>query len=402
MVETRSSVYPKRVERSFRAKRLILKTIATARRFRFWLAAGVGLLVILQIVAFSPRKLEEEGAPEAIDAESLRPNYADSFVSPTIPQDRVPEYTVEGFQQVSTQAGTKQWLVQAERAFYYQADGIVHARQVHADLYDAQGKITVVTSKEAKYFMQSKDLELFGDVKTVYPSGLETLSPYMLYQGATKEVTVPVAYPVEGKSVPLATAPPNSERYDFRSKGLHYSAVEDRVELLSDVEVRVLKPDPKKGTEVTTIDSDRATIDKKKDVIRFTMLEARPADLRFVKIVQPGMTSRSRRAEFKINANPRKLRTVKALDDVKIEEKPKVADDASVAEKKRTRGMKSRYATAGIAEFDSEKNLIILRDYPQVYQDRDTITGETIVVHRDSDLVEVDQSNAFSEGELEE
>jgi hypothetical protein len=183
---------------------------------------------------------------------------------------------------------------------------------------------------------------------------------------------------------------------------MHYSGIEDRVELLSDVDVRVVKPDPKKATEVTTIDSDRATIDRKKDIIRFSMLEARPADLRFVKITQPGMTSRSRRAEFRINANPRKLRSVRALDDVKIEERPKIADDASVAERRRAKGMKPRYATAGIAEFDSQKNLIILRDYPQVYQDRDTLTGETIIVHRDSDLVEVDQSNAFSEGDPEE
>ncbi len=389
------------MERSFRAKRLILKAIATARRFRFWLAAGVGLVIILQIVAFSPQRLEEEGAPAAIDAESLRPKYTDSFVTPTIPADRVPEYSVEGFQQVSTQAGTKQWLLQAERAFFYQADGIIHARVVHADLYDAQGKITVVTSKEAKYFMESRNLELFGDVRTIYPNGLETISPYMLYQAVTKDLSVPIAYPMEGHSVP-SPKEPYAERYDFRSKGMHYSGLEDRLELLSDVDVRVVKPDPNKATEVTTIDSDRATIDRKKDIIRFTMLEARPADLRFVKITQPGMTSKSRRAEFRINANRRKLRSVRALDDVKIEEHPKVADDANVAERRRAKSMKPRYATAGIAEFDSQKNLIILRDYPQVYQDRDTLTGETIIVHRDSDLVEVDQSNAFSEGDPED
>lgn len=360
-------------------------------------------MIILQIVAFSPRRLEEEGAPSAIRAESLRPTYTDSFVSPTIPEDRVPEYSVEGFQQVSTESGTKQWLLQADRAFFYQADGIVHARDVRADLYDAQGRVTVITSKEAKYFMQSKNLELFGDVKTLFPTGLETVSPYMLYQAASREVTVPMAYPVEGRSVPVAGAKPAAERYEFQSKGLHYLGADDRVDLLSDVGVRVLRSDPNKGTEVTTIDSDRASIDRKKQVIRFTMLEARPSELRFVKIGQPGMTSRSRRAEFRMGSDPKKkLRTVKALDDVKIEERPKISDDASVAEKKRARGAKPRYATAGIAEFDSVRNLIVLRDYPQVYQDRDTITGETIVVHRDSDLVEVDQSNAFSEGEFEE
>jgi lipopolysaccharide export system protein LptC len=387
---------------SFRAKRLILKTIATARRLRFWLASVVGLLIALQIVAFSPKHLEEEGMPDAIDVKSLRPSYADSLVTPTIPADEVPEYTMEGFQQVSTQNGTKQWLIQADRAFYYQADGIVHARDVHADLYDSKGQITVVTSKEAKYFAESKDLELFGDVKTVYPTGLETLSPYVLYEAKTKEMMVPVAYPVEGHSVPTQETPPGAEKYEFHAKGMHYYGAESRVELLSNVTARIIKPDPKKGNEITTIDSDRATIDRKRDIIRFNMLEARPNELRFVKINQPGMSSKSRRAEFRINANSKKIRTIRALDDVKIDEKPKVAADASIAELKRAREAKPRYSTSGIAEFDSARNLIILRDYPQVYQDHDTITGETIILHRESDLVEVDQSNAFSEGEAEE
>jgi LPS export ABC transporter protein LptC len=400
-VERRAPSILGEVQRSFRAKRLILKSFAAAKRFRFWLSAAVGAVIFLQIIAFSPAPLEEEGAPEAINAESLRPVYTDSFVSPTIPEDRVPEYTIEGFQQASIKAGVKQWLMRADRAFFYQVDGIVHGREVHADLYDSQGQITVVTSKEAKYYTESKNLELFGDVKTVFPSGLETLSPYLFYEGEKKTVTIPKRYPVEGRNTPSKNIK-STENFDFHSQGLFYNGTDDQIELLSQVEVRILKTDPKSGTEITTILSDHALIDRKKDIIFFTMLEARPADLRFVDIRQPGMTCRSRRAEFKINANPRKIRTMRALDDVKIEEKPRILPDATLAERRRAVNAKPRYATAGIAEFDSVRNLIVLRDYPQVYQDRDTITGETIIVHRNSDLVEIDQSNAFSEGEVEE
>lgn len=386
------------VERSFRFKRLILKGFATARRFRFWLAMGAGALIFFQIVAFSPTRLEEETAPSAITADTLRPNYTDSFVSPTIPKDRVPEYTVEGFQSVSAQSGVKQWLIRAEHAFFYQADGIVHARETYSELYDAQGHITYVTSKEAKYFMTSKNLELFVDVKTTFPTGLETLSPYLRYESATKDIIIPVIYPVEGHNVENDPKKKKQmEHFDFRSKGLHYNGKEDRVNLLSSVVVRVKKQTPK-GQEITTIESDFAVIDRKKDKIFFTMLEERPADQRFVKISQPGMTSKSRRAEFLMNANPKRLRTVRALDDVKIVEHPQVPSDYASNPSRRKMSNEPRSATAGVAEFDSERNLILLSDYPQVYQDRDTITGETIIVHRDSDLVEVDQSNAFSEG----
>ena len=180
---------------------------------------------------------------------------------------------------------------------------------------------------------------------------------------------------------------------------MHYDGKSDRIDLLSEVEVRILKPDPKKGTQVTRIDSDRASIDRKKNLVRFSMLESRPEELRFVRITEPGLTSRSRRAEFRINARKRKLRSIRAIDDVRIDEKPSIAEGGTPAERRRAREEKPRYATAGLAEFDSRRNLIVLREYPQVYQDRDTITGETIIVHRDSDLVEVDQSNAFTEGE---
>ncbi len=361
----------------------------------------MGGVIFFQIVAFSPKRLEEEGAPEAISADTLRPVYEDSFVSPTIPADRVPEYTVEGFLHVSTQQGVKQWRLQAERAFFYQADGIVHARDVDADIYDAQGRVTRVTSKEAKYFMESRDLELFGDVHTTFPTGFETISPYMLYHTNRREVIVPLAYPVEGRSTvdPKTGRGMGAEKFDFRAKGMRYLGLDDRIQLLSEVIVHVIKEVPGKEPEITTIESDYGNIDRKQNIILFAMQESRPEDLRFVKISQPGMTSRSRRAEFRIDANPRKLRTVRALDDVKIEEKPQASADYASNPRRKTRLAKSRYATAGVAEFDSARNLILLRDYPQVYQDRDTITGETIIVHRDSDLVEVDQSNAFSEGE---
>jgi lipopolysaccharide export system protein LptA len=58
-----------------------------------------------------------------------------------------------------------------------------------------------------------------------------------------------------------------------------------------------------------------------------------------------------------------------------------------------------RYGTGGRADFESQRNVIVLREFPQVYQDRDTVTGDVIIVHRDTDIVEVEHSNAFSEGD---
>ena len=57
-----------------------------------------------------------------------------------------------------------------------------------------------------------------------------------------------------------------------------------------------------------------------------------------------------------------------------------------------------RYGTGGRADFDTRRNVIVLSQYPQVYQDNDTITGDIILVHRDTDVVEVEHSNAYSQG----
>lgn len=62
----------------------------------------------------------------------------------------------------------------------------------------------------------------------------------------------------------------------------------------------------------------------------------------------------------------------------------------------REREDESKYATCGQADFDRERDVIYLMDFPQVYQGQDTVTGDRIVLHRSSDVVEVSRSNAYS------
>jgi lipopolysaccharide export system protein LptA len=55
-----------------------------------------------------------------------------------------------------------------------------------------------------------------------------------------------------------------------------------------------------------------------------------------------------------------------------------------------------KYGTSGRADFDSNHNTIVLTVLPQVYQSNDTVTGESITLYRDSDIVDVAFSNSFS------
>jgi hypothetical protein len=57
-----------------------------------------------------------------------------------------------------------------------------------------------------------------------------------------------------------------------------------------------------------------------------------------------------------------------------------------------------RYATGGQADFDTNRDVIVLSKFPQAYQDQDTVTGDIILMHRETDVIEIEHSNAFSGG----
>jgi len=100
------------------------------------------------------------------------------------------------------------------------------------------------------------------------------------------------------------------------------------------------------------------------------------------------MFSRSRRAELNYGSAGRTVNYMTAFEDVFVRERS--ADDPQK--------LALRYATGGRADFDNVRNVVVFSEFPQVYEDNDTMTGDLITLHRDSDLVEVEHSNAYSEG----
>ena len=125
----------------------------------------LGAGVFFQIVALLPRGLEEE-----LPAEELEPGdlTGDNVLRPRKPgfEKEIPEYTIKGFTYVSVQRGVKQWKIIADEAFFYEKKGIVTVKDVHAEIYDEKGKITVVESREGEYGMVTRNLDLL-DRKSV-------------------------------------------------------------------------------------------------------------------------------------------------------------------------------------------------------------------------------------------
>lgn len=347
--------------------------------------------IILEVVALSPSPLEEPPGPTMISPENLIQNLpGEETLAPGIPKEKVPEYTVEKFHYVSSKAGQKQWMIDASRANLFHKIKLVHARTVTAYLYDPDGKTTVVTGKEAKYFMDEKDLEMFGSVHTKFPDGFETTSEYLRYHPDTRKIEIPTSYAVDGSG-----HEENGQDIEFQSRGLKFEMGYSEIYLPEAVHFTMIRRGPKNTTtqgvpEKTTIDSDHCTIYRAKQTAHFTMDPGRSLDSRFVLINQPTLFVRGRRADLNYGDFSQVLQYLTAYDDVLVKEKSSGPDT------------NLRYGTGGRADFDTHRDIIVLTEYPQVYQDHDTVTGDIITMHRDTDIIEVEHSNAFSTGQQQQ
>ncbi len=325
-----------------------------------------------------------------IDPSDLLPE-SDTTLATGIPENKIPDYSVDGFNYVSTQGGVKNWKLEANQAHLYTEEKITHARVVKTFIYGTDGKITVVTSREAKYFTNDRDLEMFGNVKATMPDGFVIESEFLRYEANRARLNVPTTYAVHGYGktgnpaaapslTPTSPASPPPNEIDFQSKGMNYDMKNGVIQLPAMVKVTALSP----AKEKTVIESDRCTVLRNEQSALFRMYPNRPIPKRFVYITQPSQLTRGRSADFFYGTQTEKLEYLIVREDVQIQE---TGNHQSL-----------KYATAGRATFDSRQNTILLSEYPQVYQDHDTVTGDVIILHRDTDIVEVEHSNAFSQG----
>ncbi len=361
------------------------RAIRSLRRIRPVFLTVIFFAIIAQIVALSPRSLEQ---PQSKGTQ-LRPvdlvTSDEAVLASGIPKNRIADYTVDGFRYSSVQGTERQWHMIATRAFLYNEEKLVHSVNIHAQFFDAEGKITLVTGKEAKYYMNDRNVEVFGDVVTTFPDGFVIRSDYMHYFGAEHRIEVPEKFEVTGEGA----AGKENEYIAFSSKGLTYHMADQKALLPKDVRVTLITRQKVKNNR-TTVVSDRAEIDRANRIADFTMSEKRPAESRFVQINEPTLFARSRRARMDYGHSGHTLNYLIALEDVFLRERPDGEENEDSV----------RYATAGRADFDNRNNTVVLSEYPQVYQDSDTMTGDVITLHRDSDVVEVEHSNAYSEGAL--
>lgn len=376
------------------------QTLAPFLKHRKWAFAGMGALagsiLIIAVIAkqlATPEESDRKFAP--VTAESLlERGRAEKTLAPQIP-DQIPDYSIENSSFSSVQSGVKQWKLVSKRSNLFSGQKLVHAREVIAHLYDEEGQTTVITGREARYFLDRQDLEIYGDVKTTFPDGFVLLSPYLRYRPKEHRMEIPTRYAVQGMSGPPPVGskqkPGSTDDIRFDCKGFDFSMEKSVIDLPSDVlfviERKTAEGDHHK--EKTEIRSDRALIFREEGRAEFSMSRFRMPASRFVVMTQPDLYARGRRAELYYTDQAQRtssntVRYMSAFEDVLIKEKGSTEE--------------LRYSTSGQADFDTEQDVIVLTQFPQVYQGDDTIAGDRIILHKASDLVEVENSNAYNKG----
>jgi len=343
------------------------------------LLIALACFIILEVVALNPAPLEEKASTSAepffTEEEAMESlSTSQKPLAPGIPTDRVPDYHTEQYRYISLQGTLKQWKMQAESANVYNKEKIVHSKDVTIELFDSSDKITLVTSQEAKYYFNDKEVELFGNVNITLPDGFKIKSEYLKYLTPTKILDIPTKYFVEGKG----HSQDGKRDLFFTSMGMMFDQNKNLVDLRSQTHFEMTRIE--RNNETTVIVSDTCRIDRNAQIATFKM----NYDKAYTKLNQPNLYVQSRKMDLFYSGSSELLEYLFAKDDVYIEESKN--------------GKKVKTGTCQLAKFDNKKNFIIMTQFPQVYQDKNTVTGDRIIMDRDHDLIEVEQSNAFSNG----
>lgn len=327
-------------------------------------------------VLLNPSSLEDDfGGMRVIQPKDLL-NFLKNeptALAPEAPLTVAPSYSLRDSIIYSSDGSVSKIKMSARKSNLYQKEQIAHSRDVQMEFADH----TQIEAKEALFFIAKDKVHFYGDVHTTFSNGAELFSEYAeVFTKPLTHVVIPTKESVRGRK----HSKDNEVR--FTSMGLDYLDSESKsLHLLSNVHVEI------QNTKKTDVYSDQATYSHEKGLLYFFMNDSRPLSDQFVKVHQPDLNLKSRALEVSTSSK-QELQTITAISDVWMED---LRDP-----------VKTSSATSGRAVYDDRKNEIILTEFPQVYQDNDTITGDIIIFHRNTDLIEVKQSNAIYHNESKE
>ena len=344
-----------------------LKWIKTSQ-IQSLLLLGLLLFFVGHFVLLSPSGLEEDfnGVRIIHPKDLLNFLQNETTTISTVPTNETPAYSLRDIEVFSSANNKPSFRLLARKSNVYQKDQILHGKDLVLHMPD----LTVVRANEGVFFINKNEGDVYGDVVTTFPNGTVVNSDYAHVKSKpVTEIQIPTDHLVVGDST--TTKNP----VHFKSFGMSYIDTDPQVlRLLSQVEVEIIT------TKKTLIHSDFAVYQHEKNHLSFGMNDHQPLEHQFVRVNQIDLLMNSRTLEVDVDEH-QKLQVITAVSDVFIKD---WHDPLHIST-----------ATCGRALYYEGPDEIHLNDFPQVYQDNDTVTGDKIVYNRKFDTIEVKQSNAI-------
>jgi lipopolysaccharide export system protein LptA len=338
-------------------------------QFQSFLLIGLFFFFVAHFLLLSPASLEEDFNGMRVikpqDLLSFLKKEPETLAPETFFKTMTPNYSLRESVLYSTKDGSPGLKLTSRKVNLYQSQQMALLHDSVTELPDE----TRIESKEAVYDMSTGKVRFFGSVRTTFKSGAELFSEFALLETKPRlRISIPTTEKVYGKQTHL------SSPVYFTSQGLEYTDEDPKLfHLLNSVIVNL------KGARPVEILSDQVIFSHEEGILHFFMDDGQIIEKQFIRVSETGFQLRSRTLDLKLETG-NQIEEIIALQDVWF--KDTGIDHDTIG-------------TGGKASYRVSKNHIVLTEFPQLYQDRDTIVGESITYHRNEDTVEVLESNAI-------
>ena len=132
---------------------------------------------------------------------------------------------------IEMQEGRRLWSLKASEATYLQAEQKTVLKSVHLTFFLEDGGEAYLESRDGALFTESKDIELWNDVRASFPRGYELLTQRAYYEHRNRLVRSAEAIRVKGPELDLA-----GSRWEYRipeRRGMVEGDVRARITFLS-------------------------------------------------------------------------------------------------------------------------------------------------------------------------
>lgn len=125
-------------------------------------------------------------------------------------EEQLPKISTEGADMrlekirfVEDKHGQRTWELEASQIQQYQGQSLMILRDVKVTFYSKDGRVFIVTGKEGKFYQDSKNMELVGDVMLTSSDGYRLKTQSVSYDHSKKRVSTPDPVEIDGEQIRL-------------------------------------------------------------------------------------------------------------------------------------------------------------------------------------------------------